>query len=111
MQDVRLEALDNNEISAVIMLDLSAAFDVVDTEILLDKLSLYGFNTCALDWLASYLSNRSQQVYVDGSLSQPLPVDVGVPQGSAYGDMVRGQYIKNNTIFSGNFFVMYTKPS
>ena len=88
MQDVWLDALDNKEVSAVIMLDLSAAFDFVDTKILLDKLELYGFNSCSLEWVSSYLTNRFQQVYVDGSLSQALPVEVGVPQGSILGPLL-----------------------
>ena len=76
MQQLWLDALDKNEITAVVMLDLSAAFDVVDTQILIDKLQLYGFNTCAVKWMTSYLTHRKQQVYIDGALSHPLSVEV-----------------------------------
>jgi hypothetical protein len=65
--DVWLEALENNEISAVVMLDMSAAFDVVDYVILLDKLKIHGIDDSGLSWFESYLSARSQQVYIDVS--------------------------------------------
>ena len=58
MCDNWLEAFDENKITATVMLDLSAAFDVVDTSILLDKLKLYGFQENVVVWLKSYLTNR-----------------------------------------------------
>ena len=66
---------------------MSAAFDVVDHEILLDKLKLYGFDEKAVLWMEDYLLGRSQAVYVDGFLSPFLPVNVGVPQGSILGPL------------------------
>ena len=85
MYDVWLDAVENDEVSAVVMLDMSAAFDVVDHEILLDKLKIYGVDESGLSWLKSYLSGRSQQVYIDGVLSEPL-ID-GVPQGYMLGPL------------------------
>ena len=69
------------------MMHMSAAFDVVDHDILLDKLKLYGFDDLALQWMKDYLSGRTQAVYIDGSLSSFLAVDVGVPQGSILGPL------------------------
>ena len=88
MMDVWLEALDNDDITAVIMLDLSAAFDVVDHEVLLNKLKIYGFEDKETAWMHSYLTGRSQQVYVDGALSDPLDLEAGVPQGSILGPLL-----------------------
>ena len=68
MMDVWLEAFDEDEVTAVIMVDLSAAFDVVDHCILLDKLKAYGFEMKEVLWIQSYLTGRRQQVYVDGAL-------------------------------------------
>ena len=88
MYDTWVDAQAEGEISAVIMLDMSAAFDVVDHPILLNKMRLYGFSDCSLNWLKSYLSNRSQSVLIDGHLSEPLPVEAGVPQGSILGPLL-----------------------
>ena len=88
MFDTWLEALENDEISAVIMLDLSAAFDVVDHNILLGKLALYGLDSASVDWFTSYLTCRSQCVFVEGALSDPLEVQAGVPQGSVLGPLL-----------------------
>ena len=85
MMDVWLEALDNENITAVIMLDLSAAFDVVDYSLLLEKLKIYGFQEKEVAWMCSYLTGRKQQVYIDGHLSEPADLEAGVPQGSIFG--------------------------
>ena len=88
MFDTWIDAFEDSEVSAVIMLDMSAAFDVVDHQILLEKLTLYGFEDCAQSWIRSYLTDRSQRVYVEGSLSDALPLDCGVPQGSILGPLL-----------------------
>ena len=64
-----------------------SAFDVVDHDLLLDKLRLYGFDDKALNWIQDYLSGRTQAVYIDGFLSPFLSVTVGVPQGSILGPL------------------------
>ena len=88
MFDSWIEAFEDDKVSAVIMLDMSAAFYVVDHEILLGKLALYGFEESALSWTNSYLSGRSQSVSIEGCLSDPLPVECGVPQGSILGPLL-----------------------
>ena len=87
MYDSWVQAADKGELTGVCMLDMSAAFDVVDHGILLKKLKIYGFDERALQWMRNYLSGRTQAVYIDGSLSSFLPVDVGVPQGSILGPL------------------------
>ena len=88
MFDSWIEAFEDDEVSAVLMLDMSAAFDVVDHQILLNKLELYGFEVSTLYWIKSYLSNRYQSVCIEGHLSDPLFVDFGVPQGSILGPLL-----------------------
>ena len=59
------------------LIDLSAAFYMVDHNILLEKLELYGMDAQARNWMGSYLANRTQVVMVDGCLSPPPNVTCG----------------------------------
>ena len=68
------------------MLDLSAAFDVIDHNILFRRLEhTYGIASSALSWIKSYLSDRSQCVAVGSVLSDSQTLAIGVPQGSVLG--------------------------
>jgi hypothetical protein len=58
MIDTWLEAFDKDDVTAVVMVDLSAAFDVVDHLILLQKLEICGFGMQELTWMKSYLTGR-----------------------------------------------------
>ena len=69
MYDSWVQAVDKGELAGVCMLDMSAAFDVVDHAILLEKLKLYGFDVEAVQWFQNYLSGRSQAVMEISSLS------------------------------------------
>ena len=71
-----------------IFLDLKKAFDVVSHDILLKKLKHLGINNKSLDWFASYLAGRSQQVDINGNLSSNKPIDISVIQGSILGPIL-----------------------
>ena len=88
LYDVWLESLENGELAGVCFLDMSAAFDIVDHSLLLRKMELYGFDNSMLMWTGSYLSDRTQTVCIDGSLSKLMPVMHGVPQGSILGPLL-----------------------
>ena len=88
MYDQWLEEVENDMMVGVMMIDLSAAFDMVDHNILLKKLELYGMEEQTRNWMKSYLSSRTQVVMVDGCLSPPLSVTCGVPQGSILGPLL-----------------------
>ena len=64
-----------------VLLDFSAAFDIIDHNLLL----CYGFSTFAMSWIQSYLSNITQRVFFNGSFSNVKHVRCGVPQGSSLG--------------------------
>jgi hypothetical protein len=64
------------------MLDLSAAFDVIDHGILYQRLEYtFGISGSALAWIKSYLSNMSQPVAIGSALSDSRALTIGVPQG------------------------------
>ena len=78
----------------VLVLDLSAAFDTIDQEILLDRLSAHcGIRGKPLAWIASYLTNKTQSVIIDGVASEPVKVKYGVPQGSVLGPKLYSIYV------------------
>ena len=68
------------------MLDLSAAFDVIDHSILQERLEYsFGITGSALDWLISYLTNRTQRIVIGSVRSDEISLEFGVPQGSVLG--------------------------
>ena len=88
MNDVLLK-MNSQHMTLMVLLDLSAAFDAVNHNILLERLCRdVSTRGKVLDWFSSYLSNWSQQVSIDGSLSRQFPLDCGVPQGSCLGPLL-----------------------
>ena len=88
MYDRWVRGAKDGHISGVVLLDLSAAFDLVCPEIMIEKLRIYGVHEDCLVWMTSYLTNRKQAVWIDHILSDWLDMDVGVPQGSILGPLL-----------------------
>ena len=83
-----LLAADRGMITLLGMLDLSAAFDCVDHDILTRRLRIsYGIIEVALEWITSYLTGRSQYVRYNGLKSRVALIACGVPQGSVLGPL------------------------
>ena len=89
LMDMWLEASEDTELSAALLLDQSAAYDLVDHQVLLKKLKVYNFSESAVNWFSSYLSDRSQVVQVESKQSQSTDLDDhAVPQGSILGGLI-----------------------
>ena len=88
LYDRWVRAASDGKLSGTVLLDLSAAFDLVDPCILLEKLRLYRVNEAVLTWFDSYLRDRQQTVWIDNSFSDLLECEVGVPQGSNLGPLL-----------------------
>ena len=88
-------ALEKNQYVAAVLIDLSKAFDCLPHDILLDKLSAYGMFTDSVSLLESYLSNRKQQIKINGILSSWSDIQKGVPQGSILGPLLFNVFINN----------------
>ena len=89
-----LQAIDKQRTVILVLLDLSAAFDTVDHDILLDRLpTRYSINGNALLWFRSYLCERSFRVMVRGCMSSYHSLQYGVPQGSILGPILFLLYI------------------
>lgn len=84
-----LQAVDEGDVAALVLLDLSAAFDTVDHDILLQRLQVsYGFRGSVLNWFRSYLCRRQQTVRRGRCMSTSKVLLCGVPQGSVLGPIL-----------------------
>lgn len=88
MTDDWLKERDNLKMTGAVLLDFSAAFDVIDHNLLIGKLECYGFSPTAIDFMKSYLTCRTQRVYYTGSWSHSKVLNCGVPQGSCLGPLL-----------------------
>ena len=96
VQNDLLWAVDQHQDAVLILLDSSAAFDMIDHDILLHRLcQRYGITRTALKWFSMYLRGRTQCIDIGGVLSDERLLDEGVPQGSVFGPAI---------------FTMYTAP-
>ena len=85
--DRLLNNMDTRVLNGLFLVHLKKAFDLVNHSIRLSKLTFYGSSSSTVQWFASYLPDPFQRTNSKGTLSEPLAVSIGVPQGSILGPL------------------------
>ena len=94
IQNDVFRSLDESGMVLLVLLDLSAAFDTIDHQLLLKRLqSELGLSGVTLQWFQSYLSGRQQRVLIRGNFSENQELQWGVPQGSVLGPLLFSIYL------------------
>ena len=84
-----VKAADDKKIAGTVFLDQSSAFDLVDHQLLLEKLECYNFSAKALSWFTTYLEDRTFEYQIESKRSRAhLVGPYGVPQGSVLGSLL-----------------------
>ena len=102
MLEIWKKVLDKGGYICAIFMDLSKAFDTLNHDLLIAKLGAYGFETDALRYMKSYLTNRKQRVRVNKTFSEWERITTGVPQGSILGPLPFNIFLNNLFLFISN---------
>ena len=103
-----LDLVDDKNLCLLVLLDLTAAFDTIDHEILLNRLKKsFLVSGTVLTWFEPYLTNRFYCVKVRNETSQNLPLIYGVSQGSVLGPVLFNMYTKPLSALIGKHSISY----
>ena len=93
MTDKILTGFDSGLLTGMKLIDLQKAFDTINNNVLLKKMSLAGFSCQSITWFESYLSNRRFQINIKNKYSNVANINCGVPQGSILGPLLFLLYV------------------
>ena len=88
-------AINEEKVTISVYIDLRKAFDTVNHQILCRKIENNFIINQNLTWIRSYLSGRTQSVFVNGTTSDEEAISCGVPQGSVLGPLLFLIYVNN----------------
>ena len=97
--------------TGMILIDLQKAFDTIDHDILLKKLSAIGFSNHTIGWFKSYLSNQLFRVNLGNCYSDPSNITCGVPQGSILGPLLFPIYVNDMALAVESNLFLYADDS
>ena len=98
LNDKVLKGFDDGLVTGMILIDLQKAFDKINHDILLKKLSIIGFSDHTVKWFQSYLSNRQFMVNLENSFSEVSSISCSVPQGSILGHLLFLIYVNDSPV-------------
>ena len=105
MLQIWKEGLDNGGYIFAVLMDLSRTCDTLNHNLLIAKIGAYGFETGALRYLKSYLTNRKQRVRLIKTFSEWERITTGVPQGSILGLLLLITFLNGLFLFISNSFL------
>ena len=95
LRDDILQAMRSGEVTLMVLIDYSKAFDTIHYDTLISKLQKLGMSTSFLHWVLSYVSDRNQFVHIDSRSSATSDIEFGVPQGSILGPILFNLYVND----------------
>ena len=107
LNDKIFKGFDDGLVTGMILIDLQKAFDTINHDINLRKLSIIGFSDDPAKWFQSYLSNREFTANVENSFSKVSSMSCGVPQGSILGHLLFLIYVNDMLMASKCNLLLY----